>query len=43
MVLDLMRKLSSEENFIAILGDNVERTLALSNVRRLAHQNRIAR
>ncbi|XP_066336057.1 disease resistance protein RGA5-like [Miscanthus floridulus] len=42
MVLDLMRKLSSEENFIAILGGNVEGTPALSNVRRLTHQNGIA-
>ncbi|XP_066383362.1 disease resistance protein RGA5-like [Miscanthus floridulus] len=42
MVLDLMRKLSSEENFIAILGGNVEGTPAPSNVRRLTHQNRIA-
>ncbi|XP_066336200.1 disease resistance protein RGA5-like [Miscanthus floridulus] len=42
MVLDLMRKLSSEENFITILGDSVEGARALSNVRRLAHQNRIA-
>ncbi|XP_066381404.1 disease resistance protein RPP8-like [Miscanthus floridulus] len=42
MVLDLMRKLSSDENFITILGDNVERAPTPSNVRRLAHQNRIA-
>ncbi|CAD6252790.1 unnamed protein product [Miscanthus lutarioriparius] len=42
MVLDLMRKLSSDENFIAILGDNVEATPAPSSVRRLANQNRIA-
>ncbi|XP_066336209.1 disease resistance protein Pik-2-like isoform X2 [Miscanthus floridulus] len=42
MVLDLMRKLSSDENFIAILGDNVEGTPAPSSVRRLANQNRIA-
>ncbi|CAD6251577.1 unnamed protein product [Miscanthus lutarioriparius] len=42
MVLDLMRKLSSEENFITILGYNVEGAPALSNVRRLAHQNRIS-
>ena len=42
MVLDLMRKLSSEENFIAILGGNVEGTPAPSNVRRLTHQNGIA-
>ncbi|XP_066334437.1 disease resistance protein Pik-2-like [Miscanthus floridulus] len=42
MVLDLMRKLSSDENFIAILGDNVEGTPAPSCVRRLANQNRIA-
>ena len=42
MVLDLMRKLSSEENFMAILGDNVKGTPALSNVRRLTHQNGIA-
>ncbi|CAD6252792.1 unnamed protein product [Miscanthus lutarioriparius] len=42
MVLDLMRKLSSDENFIAILGDNVEGTPAASSVRWLAHQNRIA-
>jgi disease resistance protein RPM1 len=42
MVLDLMRKLSSEENFIAILGDHVEATPAPSSVRRFAHQNRIA-
>jgi disease resistance protein RPM1 len=42
MVLDLMRKLSSEENFIAVFGDNVEGTPALSNVRRLTHKNRIA-
>ncbi|CAD6252776.1 unnamed protein product [Miscanthus lutarioriparius] len=41
MVLDLMRKLSSDENFITILGDNVEGAPAPSNVRRLAHQNRI--
>ncbi|CAD6255837.1 unnamed protein product [Miscanthus lutarioriparius] len=42
MVLDLMRKLSSEENFMAILGDNVKGTPTLSNVRRLTHQNGIA-
>ncbi|CAD6252774.1 unnamed protein product [Miscanthus lutarioriparius] len=42
MVLDLMRKLSYEENFITILGDNVEGAPAPSNVRRLANQNRIA-
>ncbi|XP_066337628.1 disease resistance protein Pik-2-like [Miscanthus floridulus] len=42
MVLDLMRKLSSDENFIAILGNNVEGTPAPSIVRRLANQNRIA-
>ncbi|CAD6252766.1 unnamed protein product [Miscanthus lutarioriparius] len=42
MVLDLMRKLSSDENFIAILGDNVEATPPPSSVRRLANQNRIA-
>jgi len=42
MVLDLMRMLSSEENFMAILGDNVKGTPALSNVRRLTHQNGIA-
>ncbi|XP_066336186.1 disease resistance protein RGA5-like [Miscanthus floridulus] len=42
IVLDLMRKLSSDENFIAILGDNVEGAPAPSNVHRLAHQNRIA-
>jgi disease resistance protein RPM1 len=42
MVLDLMRKISSDENFIAILGDNVEGTPAPSSVRRLANQNRIA-
>ncbi|XP_066337596.1 disease resistance protein RGA5-like [Miscanthus floridulus] len=42
MVFDLMRKLSSEENFITILGDNVEGAPAPSNVRRLAHQNRIS-
>jgi len=42
MVLDLMRKLSSEENFMAILGDNVKGTPALSNVRQLTHQNGIA-
>jgi hypothetical protein len=39
MVLDLMRKLSSEGNFNAILGDNIEGTPAVSNVRRLTHQN----
>ncbi|XP_066336212.1 disease resistance protein Pik-2-like [Miscanthus floridulus] len=38
MVLDLMRKLSSDESFIAILGDNVEGAPAPSNLRRLAHQ-----
>ncbi|XP_066334462.1 putative inactive disease susceptibility protein LOV1 [Miscanthus floridulus] len=42
MVLDLMRKVSSDENFITILGDNVEGAPAPSNVHRLAHQNRIA-
>lgn len=43
MVLHLMRKLSFEENFIALLGDNnVEGTPAPSSVRRLAQQNRIA-
>jgi disease resistance protein RPM1 len=42
IVLDLMRKLSSEENFIAVFVDNVEGTPALSNVRRLTHKNRIA-
>jgi disease resistance protein RPM1 len=39
MVLDLMRKLSSEENFNAILGDNIEGTPVVSDVRRLTHQN----
>ncbi|XP_066336187.1 disease resistance protein Pik-2-like [Miscanthus floridulus] len=43
MVLDLMRMLSSDENFIAIFGDNVEATPAPSSVRRLANQNRIAK
>ncbi|XP_066337598.1 disease resistance protein Pik-2-like isoform X1 [Miscanthus floridulus] len=42
MVLDLMRKLSSDETFITILGDNVEETPAPSSVRRLANLNRIA-
>jgi hypothetical protein len=39
MVLDLMRKLSSEENFNAILGDNIEGTPVVSDVRQLTHQN----
>jgi disease resistance protein RPM1 len=41
MVLDLMRKLSFEENFIALLDDNVEGTPAPSSVHRLAHHHRI--
>ncbi|OEL14553.1 putative disease resistance protein [Dichanthelium oligosanthes] len=38
MILDLIRSLSGEENFFAIL-DNSEDTLSRSNVRRLSNQN----
>ncbi|KAF8730867.1 hypothetical protein HU200_016737 [Digitaria exilis] len=41
MVLDLIRSLSHEENFLSILdGLDCEETLSQSSVRRLAHQNR---
>ncbi|KAJ1276717.1 hypothetical protein BS78_05G235800 [Paspalum vaginatum] len=39
MVLDLIRKFSIEENFIASLDSSVEGTSSPSNARRLAHQN----
>lgn len=42
MVLDMIRKLAFEENFIALLSDNVEATNAASSVRRLVQQNRRA-
>ncbi|CAN6181183.1 unnamed protein product [Urochloa humidicola] len=38
MVLDLVRSLSREENFVTILLDNDEGTSSISNARRLAHQ-----
>ncbi|KAG0530867.1 hypothetical protein BDA96_05G224000 [Sorghum bicolor] len=42
MVLDMIRKLAFEENFIALVGENVEATDAASSVRRLVQQNRRA-
>ncbi|KAL6640819.1 hypothetical protein ACP70R_021942 [Stipagrostis hirtigluma subsp. patula] len=39
MVLDLLRSMSREENFVTVL-DNAEGILSISSARRLAHQNR---
>ncbi|CAL5090595.1 unnamed protein product [Urochloa decumbens] len=38
MVLDLLRSLSSEENFVTLLLRNDDGTSSISNARRLAHQ-----
>ncbi|CAL5067141.1 unnamed protein product [Urochloa decumbens] len=38
MVLDLLRSLSSEENFVTLLLGNDDGTSSISNARRLAHQ-----
>lgn len=43
MVLDLMRKFSNEENFIAVLDDSAEGPSSPCIARRVAHQNRTTR